>query len=166
MITIPIHSIVDLITNSSTTIFSYQNSVNQAKELVQEMLNLSGITDKSPDDIFYYGVFCEEDRYLEHLDEIEDREDIDFPDVTAEYGTDEYKEQTKKQVDAFNNLKLSIMKGEVESPSWMNDAEVDDDSWSPSSYLTLVPKEDKYEVFGTKIKSLLNSIDSDGGRDG
>ena len=54
-----IHSFVDLITNSSTTIFTNSHkSLNAVKELIDESLKLFGI-DKKFDDLFYANVFCE-----------------------------------------------------------------------------------------------------------
>ncbi len=51
-IKIPIHSQIDLITNSSTEIFvNAENSVEPCKELVDEILKLQG-SDKTCDDIF------------------------------------------------------------------------------------------------------------------
>jgi hypothetical protein len=66
-IKIKFHSIVDVITNSSTVIYTYQNSVSEAKELVQAILDLAG-EKVSPDDVFYYGVFCDDDRYFDSED--------------------------------------------------------------------------------------------------
>ncbi len=62
MIKCKFHSIVDVITNSSTVIFTYQNSVSASKELVAEILKMSG-SSLSPDDVFYYGTFLDEDEY-------------------------------------------------------------------------------------------------------
>lgn len=61
-----IHSVVDVITNSSTIIYTYQDdSIQPAKELIDEMLRLFGVTDKTADDIFKFSVKsdcdCDED---------------------------------------------------------------------------------------------------------
>ena len=146
------HSVVDVITNSSTVIYTYQNSVDEAKELVQEVLKLSGVTDKTSEDIFFYGVFCENDTYLEF-----DSEEI--PEFEGSY------EEKRKWLD---DLIVSILKGEIERPSWMISAENESyfGGWVPSSYLYLMPKEEKYRELGEKIKRLLCSPSFDGGRDG
>ena len=151
MIKLKIHSIVDVITNSSTVIYTYQNSTSEAKDLVNEMIKLSGATDKTADDIFYYGVFCDDDQYFE---------DTNLPEDCP---TD-----SKEQEVWFENLKLSIMKGEIDQPEWMNEAEKASGwgDWDPDSYLCLIPKNEKYKEFGEKIKALLGSISADGGRDG
>ena len=145
------HSMVDVITNSSTVIFTYQDSVKEAKDLVNEMLKISGI-DKTADDVFYYGVFLDNyDRYIES-------EETDFFDDLG------YEERLKK----CEELVIQVMKGEIEKPEWMKEAEIDQygDSWDPDRELHLFPKDDKYKDFGNKIKALLNSVSADGGRDG
>lgn len=147
MIIIKIHSVVDVITNSSTVIYTYQNSIKETKGLVEEILKIANITDKTPDDIFYYGVFCDNERYLES---------DDSP------GDFSYNDEEK-----LNALKLSIMKGELEHPEWMNWVEDGDgDSWAPDSYLHLIVKDERFQGIADEIKRLLNSIGADGGSDG
>jgi len=165
MFKLKIHSIVDVITNSSTVIYTYQDSVKEAKELVQEVLTMMGIEDKTPDDIFYYGVFCDDDTYLEN--------DDDLPDEAPTIGwgegtTKETREaQRKIQKDWFDAIKLSIIKGEVEKPEWMESAEEGyDDGWNPDTELHLLVKDERFRGLADKIKSLLNSVSADGGRDG
>lgn len=155
-----IHSIVDLITNSSTVIFTYQNSIKQAKDLVNEVLRLSG-SELNADDVFYYGVFCGSDRYGEYASDM-DTDDQD--DVAKEISGLDWEERDKY----IDVLKERILRGEIEVPSWWSDAEYDEtgDSWDPDSYLTLLPKDEKYSELANKIKALLNSVTADGGRDG
>jgi hypothetical protein len=169
-----IHSIVDVITNSSTVIYTYEDGCEApAKELIDEMLKLSGESDKKSDDIFYIGTFCDDDQYLDHInesDEDEDEENDELPNVvkvTGEWGTPEYNESVDAQKVWLNKLQLSIIKGEIEKPKWMETAEEGHDyGWRPSTYLTLIPKDEKYAEFGRKISSLLSGIEADGGRDG
>jgi len=158
MIKVKIHSVVDVITNSSTVIYTYQDSVKEAKALVQELLNLTGEKDKSPDDVFFYGVFCDDDRYLEG-DNLPD----ECP--TVDWSSDKRKEHQEAQNLWFENLKLSIIKGEIEKPGWMDSCE-DGYDWDPDRYLNLIPKDERYAELGKKIESLLCSPTSDGGRDG
>lgn len=159
MIKLKLHSVVDVITNSSTVIYTYQNGcVEPAKELVNEMLKLSGITDKTADDIFYFGVFCDDDEYINILSEKGKSKPEDCPEIT---GTCVFKTW-------FDDIVLRIMKGEISKPDWMEEAESAHgwSEWAPESNLCLLPKDEKYTVFGNKISALLNSITADGGRDG
>jgi len=156
------HSCIDVITNSSTVIYTYQDSEQETKALVTEVLKLIGITDKTADDIFFYGVFCEEDRYLES-DCLPD----DSPKVTGDWGSDEYKESSEKQVKWLDELQLNIMMGTMEKPQWMVDIEEGDDyGWFPSTNLCLVTKDKKFSDLANKISFLLNSVSADGGRNG
>lgn len=151
MIKVKIHSVVSEITNSSTVIYTYQDgSVKPAKELINEMLKLSGVEDKTADDIFYFGVFCDDDIYFEY-DELPD----DCP--TINYFSDNYREQYNLRKDWLINMEQKIMKGEIIKPNWMKNAEEKYSDYNPSSYLSLIPKEEKYKEFGIKINNLLNS---------
>lgn len=166
MLKIKFHSVVSLITNSSTVIFTYQDgSIAPAKELINEMLKLSGVEDKTADDVFYFGVFCDDDVYFERDGSLPD----DCPELVGRWGTPEYKESETIRNEWFNKLVNSILKDGVEKPEWMKNAENGESSysdWAPDSYLYLVPKDEKYQVFGDKIRALLNSVSADGGHDG
>jgi hypothetical protein len=166
MIKIKFHSIVDVITNSSTTIFTYQNSVSEAKELVAEVLRIAGVTDKTPDDIFYYGVFCDMDTYFDYASDNEDPTFDNMPELKGAYKSEEREASKSVRDEWVNSWLLSIVKGDIERPEFMELAEDAGDYWAPSSYLLLCPKDDKYKDLGEKIKRLLSSVDADGGRDG
>lgn len=166
-----IHSIVDVITNSSTVIYTYQDgSVKPAKALIDEMLKIFNVNDKTADDIFYFGVFTSEDRYLEFLsgdiDNYGSTIPEDCPKVVGTWGSKEYKESFKSLEDWFHNIQKLVLIGEIKKPAWMEEVETDDEYWNPDSFLTLLPKDEKYSVFGDRIKALLNSVSADGGRDG
>ena len=172
-----IHSIVDVITNSSTVIYTYEDGCEApAKELINEMLKLSGEPDKRAEDIFFIGTFCEDEHYLERIndgdeDEEDDGEESELANVPkrhGERGSAEYKESIKVQDEWFSALQLSVMKGEIEKPNWMEKAEEARgySEWRPSTYLCLIPKDEKYTEFGTKISRLLSGVSADGGRDG
>ena len=93
IIKIKLHSSVDLITNSSTVIFTYSDgSLAAVKELVNEMLKVFG-KEKTFDDIFYAQVLPDEYN-----------EDKDLP--------ENYKE-----------LEVQYIKGEIEKQDWMENSE-------------------------------------------
>jgi hypothetical protein len=154
---VQLHSSVDVITNSSTVIYTYQNSIEQAKELVQAVLDLQGLPDVTPDDVFYYGIFCDSYEGPKEAPQINWRADIE---------NRRFQQQLREEW--FRDLKLSIMKGEQDKPAWMIAEENggDWDNWTPSTYLHLEPKDEKYSDLADKICSLLNSVSADGGRDG
>ena len=163
MIKVKFHSMVDVITNSSTVIYTYQNSVTEAKELVQEVLNLMG-EDLTPDDVFYYGVFCDNDRYADYVEEETDEDEYeDFPKYTEGCDWEELGKEQKKWMD---DLKLSIIKGDIKKPEWMSNVEDGGDYWDPDTYLYMLPKDKRFANLADKMSRLLNSVTVDGGRDG
>jgi len=89
-IKILMHSVIDLITNSSTEIFVYsENSLEPAKELINEILKLQGV-DQTCDDLFDLSVEMSDyglEQYLEY--EQYDQDDLDV-------------EEVKKQIEAGN----------------------------------------------------------------
>lgn len=165
MITIKLHSVVDIITNSSTTIFTYQDgSVKVVKELVDEILKVSGITDKTADDIFYYGLFYDMDRYIDS-DLIPD----DYPERNGDYGSEERNLSIKTQNDWFENLQKSILSGLIEKPQWMVDVEDElnnNEEYEANTFLTLLTKDKKYQKLANKLLSFLNSTDHEATRNG
>ena len=93
IIKIKLHSSVDLITNSSTVIFTYsEGSLSAVKDLVNEMLKVFG-REETFDDIFYAQVLPDEYN-----------EDKDLP--------ENYKE-----------LEVQYIKGEIEKQDWMENSE-------------------------------------------
>lgn len=136
---IKIHSSVDLITNSSTVIFTYsEGSLESVKSMVNEMLK---VFDKKEtfEDLFYAGVFLEDDGYYFY----------DNPGV---------------EIEDFSSFKLQILKGEIERPQWMIDVEDKDESHG--TVLELYPKDEKYSELANKIISFLYSTHSDAEFDG
>jgi hypothetical protein len=155
MIKVIIHSSVDLITNSSTVIFTYQDSIEQAKELVNEVLKLSNITDKTADDIFWYALFYEDNytylndkSFYNHF-----KDELDHLD---------YQKRSKW----IDQLKLSIVKGEIQKPECMKNIGNYSLDMDNSYCLYLVPKDNKYKELAYKIENLLGSVSADGGREG
>ena len=155
MIKLNIHSIVSRITNSSTVIYTYQNSTNEAKELLQEILNIYE-PDKKVDDLFYFGTFCDNDIYADRFEELdEDDKSKGFP------------EDWQGQKEYVQGIKTKIIKGEIEKPEWMKDIEEESEySFPPDLYLNILSKDEKYNSIVEKMLAFLNSVDADGGYDG
>ena len=102
---IKLHSAVDLITNSSTVIFTYsEGSLSKVKELVNEML-LTFEKTETFDDLFYAAVLPEE--YAE---------DSEIP--------KNYKE-----------LEIQYIKGEIPKQEWMVASEYEDMAGSSTLHL-------------------------------
>lgn len=135
------HSLVDVITNSSTTIYTYSDgSVAPAKELVTEFARVMGFTE-SVDDMFRFIIVCEDDYYYYETEDIEGR-----PEDEAEQ----------------RRIVKAVMKGEISKPQWMLDVEEREDKWSyttPATDLLIVPLDDKYADLGKALVKFLYSTD-------
>ena len=108
--------------------------------------------------MFYYGVFCSDYEGPE-----------DAPGVDYSTPKDTWPAQREERKAWFENLKLSIMRGEIEKPEWMLEEEGNgewSDTWAPSTCLYLEPRDEKYRDLADKICALLNSVSADGGYDG
>lgn len=153
------HSFVDVITNSSTVIYTYQSSaINAAKELLAEMLKFSGET-KTVEELFSIEVFSDDaysDYDYEYGDEKNEEKDP-FKDM-------DYKEKDK----AIENIKSDILDGKIKKPQWMINAESNEsyNGYSPSCYLHIKAKDEKYDSIAKQMLKFLNSTDNEGGFDG
>ena len=150
MIKINFHSVVNLITNSSTTIFTWQDdSLAIVKELVNEFIGVIGDSKVTFEDAFYAGVFA--DAYTYYEDEDED-------DTSTRPEFNSYEE--------VESLIEDILTGKIEKPEWMNRAE-EKESYSyyePNRYLYIKAKDAKYENIATLLKKFLNSPDHEASR--
>ena len=147
-----LHSAVDVITNSSTTIFTYSGGCDEkAKELVDEFLKVLG-SDKKSEDIFWMGVFL--DNFDLFFDDLEEDEDIDNPEFKKvfEMGYSEQREWAEEQVQ-------KILKGEIERPEWMKEAEDHEnyDGFTPQTTFYILAKEEKYNDLAKSISEFLYS---------
>jgi hypothetical protein len=145
-----IHSIVDVITNSSTVIYTYQDSKVEATELLQEILNLIG-DDSKVEDLFFIGTFCDADVYTEKIS----RDKYNMP--------EDYPSGYKEQYKYIDNIIERILKGEIEKPKWMEDAETNEDydCFNPNTNLIIIPKNEKYNTLAKKMINFLNSTENE-----
>jgi hypothetical protein len=148
---IDFHSMVDVITNSSSIIYTYSDGcIEPAKELINEFAKSMGYN-KTADEMFTFGVFCEDDEaYYDHI-----------PEEFVDYNSETSYEDSEKYID---KLIEQIMAGEVEKPEWMENVEDNDEG--PNTNLYIWAKEDKYKELGKKLTAFLYSADHEVGYDG
>jgi len=142
---IPIHSCTDLITNSSTVIFTYSDSSEPAMiEMIDELFKTFGI-DKKCSDVFDTVVLCDDDyRYGEYGDIPEDVKDV-------------------------SQLVADVRACKVPKPDWFKEVEGAEDTYSyytPDTTLYIVPKSEEYNQLAAKIQGFLYSTDHEATRDG
>jgi len=148
IIKIPVHSQIDLITNSSTEIFVHsENSVEPARELLKELLKLSG-SDENVNDVFELSIVQDEgnienwfEYYLEGDDEA--LEELGLTDIDSL----DWKERDKR----INEVVKEIKEGKKPMP--------DIDSYHIQTYLVVKSKLPKYDHLLKLLNNLLYSPD-------
>jgi hypothetical protein len=147
-IKIPIHSTTDLITNSSTTIFTYSSGSEVAVvEMIDEVFESFGIHKKCKD-VFDTVVLADSYTYSDA------KEDF-IPE-----GVDP---------DKISDIYEDVKSGKIEKPKWFEEIEDSEDTWSyytPSTYLHLIPKKEEYKKLAKLISKFLYSTDHEATRDG
>src|SRR5208283_2577873 len=145
---IKLHSIVDLITNSSTVIFTYsEGALQSVKNLLNEMIKTFNIKDSNEklltaDELFYFGVFLSDDRddYINYW-----RENV------AGINEDE---DDPKDMPNIEQLIDDILTGKIEKPDWMINAEeakTHCDYFRGDTYLFIKEKDEKYTELGNSL---------------
>lgn len=130
-------------------------SVQAAKNLVQAILDLmkSSLT---PDDIFYYGVFCNVYQYSNNIEA-----NIEIQDIPPML-INEYTPITERTA-YVNNIINQVLTGEIERPQWMIDIEQDERcgdamNCAASTELHLLPKSEEYKELGERMIEFLYSL--------
>mgnify|MGYP004563757619 CR=1 FL=1 len=142
-----------------TITFVYSSeSVEALKKLFTELRWVFGYTTVSElNDMFYYGVFCKPITYSNFKGwEKAQREGIEVPEIlTAICPTPSEREDFVKRI--INE----IIKGEIEKPEWMKYVEEETTcsccDAAPSTFLSLIPKEEKYQALADKLLEFLYS---------
>lgn len=141
MVKINVHSIVDLITNSSTSIFTfYDKSVDIAKEMINEFLLVLGHEGKTWKDFFVIGVFLDADIYQYTASDISD--------VDVSY-------------EQINDLIHNILHGRIEKPEWMKEIEKSyADEYGRGNEIYIESLEPEYDKLASDISKLIVSPES------
>lgn len=153
MITVQFHSITDLITNSSTTLFTYSDASPQAcEEMIDEIFKTLGV-DKKCSDVFRLTVLAE-NSYI--YDEWKDRQAEEEDDEEEDDNEDEDEDEEVSDID---KLIQDIIHGRAEKPQWMVDAEQEesDEGYAPSTQLHIVAKSPEFEKLADLIVNFLYS---------
>jgi hypothetical protein len=143
---IPVHSLIDLITNSSTEIFVHsEDAVEPAKELLTELLRLQG-SEKTCDEVFEISVKQSEediDNYLEYYLEGDD-------DALEELGLTDLDDLDWKEKDKrLKKVIKEIKEGKKPMP--------DIDDYNVQTFLVVKSKDPKYDHIVELLDKLLYS---------
>jgi len=87
-IAVPIHSFIDVVTNSSTSIFvgCHGNTIKYAKELIDSILRVAG-SDKRAEELFEFQIVADKESEIERISE----------ELSEYYPEDEVKDLTWQQ---------------------------------------------------------------------
>jgi len=112
---LPLHSLIDVITNSSTEIFVHsEKSVQPAKDLLQELLKMEG-SDKKVDDVFEISIEIERlEEYFEYYAEDDFEEELDGLNYKEKHAklkeiAEEVKSGKRQLPDDFENYHVETM---------------------------------------------------------
>lgn len=142
-----------------TITFVYSSeSVEALKKLFTELRWVFGYTTVSElNDMFYYGVFCKPNTYSNFNGwEKAQGEGIEVPEMlTSVCPTPSERE------DFVKRIIIAIIKGEIEKPEWMRYVEEESVcsccNAAPSTFLTLIPKDEKYRTLADRLLDFLYS---------
>jgi hypothetical protein len=129
---IPVHSITDLITNSSTTIYTYSDRSEKAlREMINEVLSVLR-TGKRCEDLFHLSITLDGD--YEYTDWLECLEDDDVPEGLKGLEGKKLEKVVKEAIEA--------VKAGGDKPAWMKEAEEyeNGDGFRKGTTLNIVPK--------------------------
>ena len=136
-----------------TVIYSSQ-SIEALEKLIEEFLLTFNIHDITINDMFWYGVFCNVNAYA-NFNEWEDMpEYIEVPEILSCDCTPY--EKRYAYVEALIN---DILEGKERKPQWMVEVEmtVKEEGFSPSTFLYIKEKEERYEKLGKRLIEFLYS---------
>lgn len=158
---IRIHSFTDLITNSSTTIFTYSdNSLEACKEMIDEFFQALGV-DKTCDDVFNLVVTLDDESSYADCLEDEDNEDEDEEDDED----DEEEDDDGSAVDANNieEIVKDVRAGKIAKPQWMVEAEeyAKNMDEPPETTLFISAKSPEFEKLAKLVKNFLYSTEQE-----
>ena len=130
-----------------------------SKEAFEELMKEILLLFESPlklKDMFYYDVFCKTETYAHYNMWEEAPVDMIIPSQLTNPCS-----KPKDRVDYVNNIIELILKGEMEKPEWMVFVEMEEYkteyNLSPSTFLYLYAKDEKYKLFGEKLINFLYS---------
>lgn len=157
-LTIKAHSIVDVITNSSTVIYTQakEGSIETVKEIINSLLKLGG-SDKTADDLFNIEITSEQ-----LIDEQKDRLAYDDDDISMleKYAGRELEWNDPDRKRLLDELWNKINSGEIEEPSWWErGTSYESDSHQCDTEITVTAKvDDEQAKLAASLLSTLHDL--------
>jgi len=149
-----LHSFTDLITNSSTTIYTFSDESEQALvSLIDEICSTFGLKERCVD-LFSLNVMPNDnDRFIEWISEHHD----EYPEIPSSL----YEKGSYRVADNFIN---NVCAGVIEKPLWFDTMKAEgmkfNAEYGPGTTLHVIPKNPKYEKIAKLVVKFLYSTDS------
>jgi len=154
MVRIPIHSMIDLITNSSTEIFVHsESSVKPAKDLLAELLKMEN-SEKTVDEVFTFSIETGDLSYFIEIlaDNMEDYDEETFNKLgLKDLNWAKQEEIVEQYVEDIENKK-------IKRPDYFDDL-MDEHEINVDTYLVVKSNDTKYDHFLELLKKFLYSPD-------
>lgn len=139
-----------------TLIYSSE-AIEALQKLFEELSNVFGYTViPTLDEMFYYGVFCKTNTYSNFKYWDNGTIDFEVPEILTSV--------CATANDRYNFVETTIqeiIKGEIEKPEWMLYVEEEETcnvfDAAPSTFLRLIPKNEKYQDLANKLLEFLYS---------
>lgn len=173
IVKLKLHSTVDLITNSSTTIFTNygEETIDSAKKILEFFLKSIG-SDKSVDDVFIVNAYPDEYIYHEYVKEMQRGEDEDeqlFETLLKiEINFDDNIRMTSDFINSKIDTVFKNIKEGISPPRWFEvlDRKVKQDadkynSEESENEFYIVSKVPEYAPLVEELKRFLNSPEQD-----
>jgi hypothetical protein len=127
--------------------------ISYLRELIETLDSTFSIKDKL-DNMFWYGVFCNAETYAYYKYYTRCNEPV--PDLLANENA-----SLSAKLSYVKDIINQVLKGEIEKPGWMFYVEETEAfnkfEDSPSTFLYLIPKDEKYTKFGKALTNFLYS---------
>lgn len=163
-----IQSYVDLITNSSTSVFTWADNIEGVKEIINAVLKASG-SNLTCDDLFKITISYDVDLsdtdgyYIDAARAVlEDHEDKDLTKLISSY--DEVVSQSRIDWEKENTIHEAIYDilvknyNEKTLDKWAEDFNTDSYDYKYSSYYIIEARNSKYKEYADKIASKLGLL--------
>lgn len=138
-----------------TMIFTYSSgTLSSVKNLIDEMFEMFSSPLKS-DDIFYFGIFCAYIIYANFDWLTYNIDNIEVPDILTSDMT-----PTSDKINYVETIIDQVLTGKIEKPEWMVKVEQEYSCFncqSPSTFLILKAKDEKWEKYGHLLTDFLYS---------
>ena len=169
-----IQSYIDIITNSSTTVFTFADNIEGVKRIINGVLKASG-SEYTCDDLFEITTEWEENAFSDYeeyqIEEAEEhiKENPELKKLFAEYEAEYHKEYTERDWNFIKNIEKSIMNIVSENSNAWNIVPLDawvqncNDGWECkySSNYVIIPKDPKNQEAANMISTVNNLFDYD-----